>query len=220
VDATHIQGEGMRVGMVVFVDGREEKKDYRVYAFPELEGSADDYLALASFVARRLESGPPWPDLLLVDGGKGQLAAVERAMQEHDQAIPLAAIAKGESRRAGELGDAVFRPGRKNPLPLKPGSPELLFLQHVRDTAHRFVISRLRRHKRTGQLSSELEKLPGVGAKTAGLLWDRFGSLEAMLGADLDDLASLPGFGPRKAGKLHAALQSLREAVPGSGNRE
>jgi len=71
VDASHIQGEGMRVGMVVFVDGREEKSAYRTYSFPELEGTADDYLALASFVARRIKSGPPWPDLLLIDGGKG-----------------------------------------------------------------------------------------------------------------------------------------------------
>jgi excinuclease ABC subunit C len=213
VDASHIQGEGMRVGMVVFVDGREEKKDYRIYGFPELEGSADDYLALASFVKRRLESGPPWPDLLLVDGGKGQLSAVERALNEHGGAFPLASIAKGESRRAGELGDAIFRPGRKNPLALGPGSPELLFLQHVRDTAHRFVISRLRRHKRSGQLASELEKLPGVGPKTARLLWERYGTLEAMLEADIEDLATIPGFGKRKAQTLRDTLQSLGAAA-------
>lgn len=218
VDASHIQGEGMRVGMVVFADGREEKKSYRLFTFPELEGSADDYLALASFVQRRLASGPPWPDLLLIDGGKGQLVAVERALAERNVAhIPLAAIAKGESRRAGELGDAVFRPGRKNALSLKPGSPELLFLQHVRDTAHRFVISRLRRHKRTAQLSSGLENLPGVGPKTARLLWERFGSLDAMLAAGAEDLAALPGFGPRKARALHDALAALRDSVePGA----
>ncbi len=211
VDASHIQGEGMRVGMVVFVDGREEKSSYRVYSFPELEGAADDYLALASFVARRVKSGPPWPDLLLIDGGKGQLSAVERAMAgcglPH---IALAAIAKGESRRAGELGDVIFRPGRKNPLNIKAGSPELLFLQHVRDTAHRFVISRLRRHKRTAQLSSELDNLPGVGPKTARLLWDRFDSVQAMTMAPVEDLAVLPGFGRKKATTLHARLQSLR----------
>ncbi len=213
VDASHIQGEGMRVGMVVFIDGREDKGSYRLYSFPELEGTADDYLALASFVKRRLASGPPWPDLLLVDGGKGQLAAVERALSEHGgEGIALAAIAKGESRRAGELGDAVFRPGRKNPLGLKPGSPELLFLQHVRDTAHRFVISRLRRHKRTAQLSSALESLPGVGPRTARLLWEKYGSLEAMLGAGAESLAELPGFGPRKAQALHTALQSLQNS--------
>ena len=212
VDASHIQGEGMRVGMVVFVDGREEKSAYRLYGFPELEGSADDYLALASFVRRRQASGPPWPDLLLVDGGKGQLAAVGRALAEHGlEGVALASIAKGESRRAGELGDAVFRPGRKNPLPLKPGSPELLLLQHIRDTAHRFVISRLRRHKRGAQLASNLDSLPGVGPKTARLLWERFGSVEAMLEASVPDLSNLPGFGPKKAETLHARLQTLRE---------
>ena len=214
VDASHIQGEGMRVGMVVFADGREEKDSYRLYSFPELEGSADDYLALASFVRRRQASGPPWPDLLLVDGGKGQLAAVERAMAEHGlEGVALASIAKGESRRAGELGDAIFRPGRKNPMPLKPGSPELLFLQHVRDTAHRFVISRLRRHKRATQLSSDLDNLPGVGPATSRLLWERFGSIEAMLAAGVEELASLPGLGARRAAKLHQALRALDPAV-------
>lgn len=212
VDASHIQGEGMRAGMVVFVDGREEKNAYRLYTFPELEGSGDDYLALASFAARRMASGPPWPDLLLVDGGRGQLGAVERALREHggEGLFALAALAKGETRRAGELGDMVFRPGRKNPLAIRGGSPELLFLQHVRDTAHRYVISRLRRHKRTAQLSSELDRLPGIGPRTARLLWERFGSLEKMLEASVDDLAALPGFGPRKAAAAHQALQGLR----------
>jgi excinuclease ABC subunit C len=213
VDASHIQGEGMRVGMVVFVDGREEKSAYRTYSFPELEGTADDYLALASFVARRLKSGPPWPDLLLIDGGKGQLASVERALAENGATdIPLAAIAKGESRRAGELGDVIFRPGRKNPLGLRPGSPEMLLLQHVRDTAHRYVISRLRRHKRAAQLSSELDKLPGVGPKTARLLWEHFDSALAMTKAGVEELAALPGLGPKKAKALHAALKSLIKA--------
>ena len=141
---------------------------------------------------------------------KGQLSAVERAMAENGlTAVPLAAIAKGESRRAGELGDVIFRPGRKNPLNLKAGSPELLFLQHVRDTAHRFVISRLRRHKRATQLSSDLGNLPGVGPKTARLLWEHFDSIEAMTKATANDLSRLPGFGPRKAAALHSKLQSL-----------
>jgi excinuclease ABC subunit C len=210
VDASHIQGEGMRVGMVVFADGREEKSAYRLYTFPELEGTSDDYLALASFAARRALSGPPWPDLLLIDGGKGQLGAVERAMSENGLAdVPLAAIAKGESRRAGELGDVIFRPGRKNPLNLKAGSPELLFLQHVRDTAHRFVISRLRRHKRAAQLSSDLDNLPGVGPKTVRLLWEHFDSIQAMIEAKAEDLARLPGFGLKKAVALHSKLESL-----------
>lgn len=208
VDVSHIQGEGMRAGMVVFADGREEKSAYRHYAFPELEGTADDYLALARFVARRLESGPPWPDLLLIDGGKGQLANVERALTDAGQSglFALASIAKGETRRAGELGDVIFVPGRKNPLNLKPGGPELLFLQHVRDTAHRFIISRLRRHKRGAQLKSDLDSLPGVGPKTARLLWAHFPSVEAMRQASVADLAALPGLGLKKAQALHAVL--------------
>lgn len=212
VDVSHIQGEGLRAGLVVFVDGREEKSLYRIYAFPELEGQGDDYQVLSSFVRRRLESGPPWPDLLLIDGGKGQLAAVERALAEGGASgcFPLAAIAKGESRRAGELGDAVFVPGRKNSLSLKPGGPELLFLQHVRDTAHRFAISRLRRHKRGRQLDSELERLPGVGPGTARALWEHFGSLEAMAAATTDELTRVPGIGPVKAADLHAKLREWR----------
>lgn len=212
VDASHFQGEGMRVGMVVFTDGQEDKGEYRLYTFPELEGTADDYLALASFMQRRIESGPPWPDLLLVDGGKGQLRAVERALEERGANVifPLAAIAKGESRRAGELEDVVYRPGRKNPLNITPGAPELLFLQHIRDTAHRFVISRLRRHKRGEQLDSTLERLPGIGPKTARLLWERFGSLEAIANASVEELSALPGHGSKKAAALHQRLQRLR----------
>ncbi len=215
IDASHIQGEGMRVGMVVFTDGREDKGEYRLYAFPELEGTADDYLALASFVRRRLESGPPWPDLLLIDGGKGQLRAVERAMEDAGASglFSLAAIAKGETRRAGELDDVIFRPGRKNPLGIRSGSPELLLLQHIRDTAHRFVISRLRRHKRGIQLDSGLENLPGVGPKTARLLWERFGTLDAIRKATVDDLAALPGYGPRKAATLHGLLRQLERSA-------
>ncbi|NLY41489.1 MAG: excinuclease ABC subunit UvrC [Desulfovibrionales bacterium] len=217
VDVSHIQGQGMRAGLVVFVDGKEEKPAYRVYAFPELEGSGDDYLALRHFVARRLESGPPWPDLMLIDGGKGQLRAVEQALADLGQAglWPLAAIAKGESRRAGELGDVIFRPGRKNPLHLRPGSPELLFLQHVRDTAHRFIISRLRQHKRSTQLDSDLEKIPGIGPRTAQILWAHFGSLEALFNATQEDFQALPGFGPRKAQTLADALRNAKNEKSG-----
>lgn len=216
VDASHIQGEGMRAGLVVFVDGQEDKTAYRTYALPELEGAGDDFLALAAFVQRRLKAGPPWPDLLLIDGGKGQLAAVERVLTETGSrhCFALAAIAKGESRRAGELGDAIFVPGRKNPLNLKPGSPELLFLQHVRDTAHRFVISKLRRHKRNTQLDSKLENLFGIGPKTARLLWERFGSIAAMQAATQDDLSALPGIGPKKAADLHEKLRAGGAPAP------
>ncbi|MDD3311476.1 excinuclease ABC subunit UvrC [Pseudodesulfovibrio sp.] len=212
VDASHLGGRDMRVGQVVFDEGRRDKEASRLYAFPELEGTGDDYAALAAWARRRVESGPPWPDLVLLDGGKGQLAAVEQALAqcEEDVCWELASIAKGETRRAGELGDVIFRPGRKNPMNLKPGSAELLFLQRMRDEAHRFVIGRQRRARKQAVLNSEVTSLPGVGPKTARVLWDRFESLDAMVAAGVGDIESLPGIGKKRGAKIHAALRALK----------
>lgn len=221
VDISHHAGEQTRAGMVVFEHGEPRTEHYRVHTLPEELTGGDDYAALAAWVTRRLESGPPWPDLLLVDGGKGQLAAVHAALERAGQAglFPLASIAKERVKapdaRSGRrkphgLRDSVYLPGRKNPLPLKPGSPELLFLQHVRDTVHNFTIGRHRRARRIAVLGSELLRLPGVGPKTARLLWERFPSLEAMTGAGLEDLLAIPGLGAKRAAALHKQLQTLK----------
>jgi len=213
IDASHLGGEGMRVGMIVFEHGRRIKEDSRVYTFPELEGTGDDYAALASWVSRRLESGPPWPDLLLIDGGLGQLATVQRILEEEgaEDGWELASIAKGPTRRAGEMEDRIFRPGRKNHMPLKPGSPELMFLQRVRDEAHRFVIGRQRRSRKKRMLDSELLSMPGIGQKTARILWDRFGSLAAMQAAGIAEIEALPGIGRKRAEKIHAQLADMHQ---------
>ncbi|MDZ7760464.1 MAG: excinuclease ABC subunit UvrC [Desulfovermiculus sp.] len=218
VDVSHLSGQGVVVGQVVVEGGRFKPEAYRLYTFPELEGSRDDYAALAAWTRRRIQSGPPWPDLVLIDGGKGQLAAVHKALEqewpleqsgyEREVGFYLAALAKG-GRRQGELEERVFVSERKNPLPLRPGSRELLFLQHIRDAAHRFVLSRQKRSRSKKVLDSGLESLPGVGPRTARLLWDRFGSLQAMLQADPEQFTTIPGIGPRKAKSLHAALQGL-----------
>lgn len=214
VDVSHTGGKQARVGMVVYVDGRPAKEDYRIYSMPD---SADDYATLHAWVARRLESGPPWPDLLLIDGGRGQLTAVGRALAEagEEGLFPLAAIAKARDedghadRRAGNVADRIFVPGRVNPLPLREGSPELLFLQQVRDATHRFAIGRHRRARRGAALSGELMRLPGVGPATARLLWDRFGSVEAMSAASEAELRELPGVGPARAASLREKLRRL-----------
>ena len=215
VDVSHTGGKQTRVGLVVFEDGRPERGQYRNYAMPD---SGDDYATLHAWVSRRLESGPPWPDLLLIDGGRGQLHTVQRALREagHEALFPLAAIAKARDeaghadRRAGNVADRIFTPDRVNPLPLREGSPELLFLQNVRDTAHRFVIGRHRRARRGAALSGELMRLPGIGPATARLLWDHFGSVEAMRAASLEDLRRLPGIGPAKAALLLQKLAALQ----------
>lgn len=220
VDISHHGGEHARAGVVVFEDGEPHKEQYRVYTLPPETPKGDDYAALGAWLLRRLDSGPPWPDLLLVDGGRGQVAAVKGAMERAGQAelFPLAGIAKekvrapaGARRKVHGLRDSIFLPDRKNPLPLKPGSPELLFLQHVRDSVHNFTIGRHRRAKRKAALSGELLRLPGVGPKTARLLWDNFPTLQAMTEATLEQLAAIPGLGPKKAAGLHRHLQALRQ---------
>ncbi|MBU1042686.1 MAG: excinuclease ABC subunit UvrC [Proteobacteria bacterium] len=208
VDISHLAGGDVRAGVVVFEDGVEAKADYRAYALPGAEGTGDDYAALAQWALRRVESGPPWPDLLLVDGGRGQLAAVLRALAEAGaaEAFECASIAKGPSRRAGELTDRVFRPGRRNPVALRAGSPALLFLQRVRDTAHRFVISKSRRAGRKTRLDSALLNIPGLGPALARRLWDAFGSLSAMRQAAPEQLAQVRGVGLALAGRIAQAL--------------
>jgi len=215
VDISHLAGGSVRAGVVVFEDGVAVKPDYRVYALPGAEGTGDDYAALAQWALRRVESGPPWPDLLLVDGGRGQLAAVVRALAEAGagEEFECASIAKGPSRRAGELEDRVFRPGRRNPVALKAGSPALLFLQRVRDAAHRFVISKTRQAGRKKRLDSALLEVPGLGAALARRLWDAFGSLDAMREAGPERLAQVRGVGPALAARIVLALGSPAPAA-------
>ncbi|WP_299394888.1 excinuclease ABC subunit UvrC [uncultured Desulfovibrio sp.] len=214
VDVSHTGGRQTRVGLVVFEDGRPLPPAYRTYAMPD---GGDDYGTLHDWMLRRLESGPPWPDLLLIDGGRGQLAAVGKALEEagRENLFALAGIAKARDaqghadRRAGNVADRIFLPGRANPLPLREGCPELLFLQHVRDTTHRFAIGRHRKARGGAALSGELMRLPGIGPATARLLWERFGSIEAMRAADEQELQTLPGIGKAKAALLRARLQNL-----------
>lgn len=226
VDVSHTGGESTRVGIVVFDEGKPLKADYRTYTIEDAHG--DDYAALYAFAVRRAKAATtggaggeirPWPDLLLVDGGRGQLSAVMKGFQDQlDSPAPVAVagIAKARDegghadRRAGNVSDRIFLPGRSNPLPLRAGSQELLFLQHVRDTAHNHVIGRHRKARAKAALTSELHRIPGVGPATEKLLWAHFSSLEAMLAASDGDLAAIPGIGPKRATKLHEKLRGLR----------
>lgn len=219
-DVSHTGGESTKVGAVVYEDGRPLKEDYRVW---NIEGAGgDDYAALSLWAQKRLEHGEPWPDLLLIDGGRGQLAAVHKVLgealaAEEDGRLPflLAGIAKARDerghadRRAGNIADRIFVPGRSNPLPLREGCPELLFLQVVRDAAHDFSIGRHRQARARQAFSGELKQLPGIGTKTARLLWEHFDSVADMKSATPEKLMELPGIGRKKAEALREALQKL-----------
>lgn len=219
-DVSHTGGESTKVGLVVYEDGRPLREDYRVW---NIEGAGgDDYAALSMWAKKRLEHGEPWPDLLLIDGGRGQLAAVHKILgeelaEEEDGRLPflLAGIAKARDerghadRRAGNVADRIFIPGRSNPLPLREGCPELLFLQVVRDAAHDFSIGRHRQARARQAFSGELRQLPGIGMKTAQLLWEHFDSVSDMKAAPLSRLMELPGIGKKKAEAIQNALQKL-----------
>lgn len=228
VDISHTGGTNTRAGMVVFEDEKPSTQDYRVYSLDadlaeQNAEAGDDYAALAAWAKRRARRGEPWPDLVLIDGGKGQLAAVERTFREAevktgtepDALFILASIAKARDeegradRRAGNVSDRIFLPGRSNPLSLAPGSPELLFLQRIRDAAHDFVIGRHRRAREAAALSGELTRLPGIGPKLARSLFDSFGTLSAMAEAGEEALAKVPGIGKGRARAISERLAAL-----------
>lgn len=214
VDVSHTGGRAARVGLVVFEDGKALKSAYRIYALEDAGG--DDHAALRAWLPRRLDSGPPWPDLLLIDGGRGQLATVRKALEDagREDLFPLAAVAKAREdgkadRRAGNVADRVFLPGRANALPIRPGAPELLFLQHIRDEAHRFALGAHRRARSREALSGELSRIPGIGPATAGLLRRHFPSLDALRRATADELLAVPGIGRRRAEALAEKLKII-----------
>ena len=219
-DVSHTSGECTKVGVVAYEGGQPVRSDYRIW---NIEGAGgDDYAALRLWAQKRLEHGGPWPDLLLIDGGRGQLNAVERALRSSladgpEGSLPflLAGIAKARNergmadRRAGNVADRIFVPGRSNPLPLHDGCPELLFLQIVRDAAHDFSIGRHRRARERQAFSGELSRMPGIGMHTAKLLWEHFDSVRDMKAAAVEDLMKLPGIGRKKAELIADSLKKL-----------
>ncbi|MDD2967185.1 MAG: excinuclease ABC subunit UvrC [Desulfovibrionaceae bacterium] len=219
VDVSHTGGRQTRVGMVVFEDGLAATSQYRLYTMPDnlALGGGDDYATLAAWVTRRLDSGAPWPDLLLIDGGRGQVSAVAGALAAAGKAdlFPLAGIAKARDdqghadRRAGNVADRIFVPNRVNPLPFKEGSAELLLLQHIRDCTHHFAISGHRKARTGAALQGELTRLAGIGTATATLLWQAFGSVAAMRAASEEDLRRLKGIGKAKAQAIKKKLEAL-----------
>lgn len=201
-DISNIQGSDSVAGMVVLDRGRFDKNQYRVFNIKTVIG-ADDFRSMAEAVDRRyrrlLEENKPLPDLILIDGGRGQLNAALAALNKLGiEEIPIAGLAKRE--------EEIYVPDRDEPIRLEKRDPALQLLQMVRDETHRFAVSshRKRRSKRT--LHSALDDLPGIGDKRKRLLIERFGSVSAIRQASAQDLINVLG---RKVGQtlydeLHA----------------
>ena len=206
VDISNLQGKQAVGSLVSFVHGDKAAGRYRHYRIRS-QDTPDDYAMMGEVLDRRLEKGlerDDLPDLLLLDGGKGQLQVAMAALARFDLGgrIDLVAIAKEKA----EEGEKLFRPGRKNPVLLPAHSPVLLYLMRIRDEAHRFGITFHRRLRGREQLQSRLDAIEGIGPKRKQQLLRTLGSLRRVAEADLDTLAAVPGIGPELARQIHTSL--------------
>ncbi|WP_093690911.1 excinuclease ABC subunit UvrC [Sporolituus thermophilus] len=187
-DISHIQGAETVASMVVFEGGRPKKDEYRRYKLRTVEGKPDDFKSMQEVVGRRYRDADqgPLPDLIIIDGGKGQLnAALEviRSLGLHD--IPVVGLAKEFEH--------IFREGESDPVILPRHSQALYLVQRIRDEAHRFAITYHRKLRAKRNMVSVLDHIPGIGAKRRKALWDHFGSLAKIKAAAVDELAAVPG---------------------------
>jgi excinuclease ABC subunit C len=189
-DISNIQGAENVASMVVCEQGAMKKSDYRKFKVRSVEGRADDFQSMYEVVGRRysrlLREEKPLPNLVLIDGGKGQLAAAARALSEIGlEALPTAAIAKKE--------ELLFVKGRDEPVRLDHHSPVLHLIQMVRDETHRFAVAYHRKRRAMRDFKSDLTSIPGVGEKLKARLLRNFGSLKRVSGASFAELKPFVG---------------------------
>jgi excinuclease ABC subunit C len=216
-DVSNIQGESVVGSLVVFQDAVPKKAHYRKFGVRTLDGQ-DDYAALEEVVARRFarlqngatadhydESFAATPNLVVIDGGKGQLAAALQAMQAYD--LPRVAVI-ALAKRAEE----VFVPGQSDPIVLDRDSPGLHLLQRIRDEAHRFALDFHRQRRDAKARESIFDTLQGVGPARRRALLRHFGSAERFLAASQEELEGVPGIPERTARSIYAQLHKAGRA--------
>ena len=210
-DISNNQGKDAVGSIVVFEDGKPHKKSYRTFRIKSVH-QADDYAMMFEVLQRYLNhpgTDEVPPDLIMVDGGRGQLSILLRVLQETDsENIDAASLAKGPERDRAKRDqtEKVFIPNRKNPVNFPHNSPALFLLQRIRDEAHRFAVGFHHRVKHTKDFSSELLSVPGIGPKTARALLKHFGSLERVRAASHEQIAEVSAISAKRAGILYAAL--------------
>jgi excinuclease ABC subunit C len=203
-DISNIQGTDNVASMVVFENALSKKSDYRTFKIRSVEGQANDFASMKEVVCRRyrriVEDQKPMPDLIIIDGGKGQLNAAMEALNElgvEDQ--PIIGLAKKQ--------EEVYFPGRSDPALLPRRAEALHLLQRIRDEAHRFAVTFHRKLRAKRSLKSQIDDLPGIGKARRKTLLDHFGSFDTLKNAPLEDLLAVPGLPKNVArsiwGKLH-----------------
>jgi excinuclease ABC subunit C len=215
-DVSHLGGEGTVAAKVAMVDGELRKDRYRRFRIRTV-ASGDDYAAMHEAVLRRLRhglDGEGLPDLIVLDGGRAQLAAAGAAATSLGiREVDFVALAKerlaggrGPDAQRRRIPERVFVPGRAEPITLAGDRPELLLLVRLRDEAHRFAVTYQRRLRQRQRLRSELDRITGIGEKRRRALLRRFGSVAGVAAAGTGELATVEGVGPATAARIHAAL--------------
>jgi excinuclease ABC subunit C len=213
-DISHLQGTDSIASLVVFEDGRPRKSDYRLFGIASQQLLApDDFKSMAEAVERRFrklrDGGSSMPDLVLVDGGRGQLQAALTALDRLGVELPVIGLAKRE--------EEIWVPERPEPIRLSRKDPALQLIQRVRDEAHRFAITRHRGRRSKRMRETSLRDIPGVGPARARTLLTRFGSLAGVASADPQEVEAAVGAATARA--VHEYLEAGRareEPVPGS----
>ena len=201
IDISHNQGRDTVGSLVWFEAGRPKKAEYRKFRIKGA-GQQDDYAAIQEvvtrYVTRRREENKPLPDLMVIDGGKGQLSSAMEAATGLGLAVPMVSLAKRD--------EEVFFPGESDPLVLPRRSSSLRLLQRARDEAHRFGLAYSRKRRTQRTITSELLGIPGIGPNRRRALLERFGSLAGVRSASLAELADVPGVSRSLAERIHQYL--------------
>jgi excinuclease ABC subunit C len=204
-DISNIQGSEVVASMVVFERGQPKRSDYRKFKIRSLQkGKPDDFASMREVVLRRyrrvLEEGADFPDVILIDGGKGQLSAALEALEELGLThLTMVSLAKKE--------EWIFRPESPDPMVLDHHSPALQLLQRVRDEAHRFAVTFHRQQRKARDFRSSLDAIPGVGPKVRKKLLIRFKSLNGVKAAELEDLQEI--LGPKLGARVHQHVREM-----------
>ncbi|MFL6276696.1 MAG: excinuclease ABC subunit UvrC [Blastocatellia bacterium] len=217
-DISNIQGDENVASMVVCEHGAMKKSDYRKFKVRSVEGHADDFQSMYEVVGRRysrlLREDRPLPNLVLIDGGKGQLAAAARALHELGlEALPTASIAKRE--------ELLFVKGRAEPVRIDHHSPVLHLMQMIRDETHRFAVTYHRKRRAMRDFKSELTSIPGVGEKLKARLLRNFGSLKRVSEASFAELKPFVGATQAERIVAHfARLKKMEAEAEGDSDRD
>lgn len=229
IDISNFQNDSIVASNVVFIGGKPAKNLYRHYTIETVTDAPDDFASMQEVVGRRLERGlrdGDLPDLLVVDGGKGQLGAALAARKQCAlPALIIVGLAKSrtESDRPRKFSEGpsysaerVFLEDRLDPIPLEVGSPTFRVLTHLRDEAHRFAIGFHRKRRDKKLLTSGLSTVPGIGPALRKRTMELFGDLDGMKRASLDELRAVKGMKEATAVALHSYLRSLDKDSPAS----